>query len=69
MNGCKTVLSPEYKAMMRRLARQVDAGVTGPALDALIRHELQKLAAQAESDMGYLLPRSKDHRTRRPSSN
>jgi hypothetical protein len=69
MNGSTTVPSPEYKAMMRRLARQIDAGVTGKALDALIHHELQKLAAQAESDVGYLLPRAKDTRSRRPSDN
>jgi hypothetical protein len=54
-----------YREMERRLAPQIAAGVTGKALDALIRHELHKLIADGE----YLVPSAKDNRIHRRSSN
>lgn len=65
MNENIAVPCPTMSALLRRLARQVEAGVSGPALDALIRHELLKVA----DGNGHFLPKASDTRTRRPSTN
>lgn len=61
-------LSP-LAAMYFRLSALVDIGISEARLDEAIREEWAALAAQAEEEVGHLLPRAKDPRVWTLSSN
>jgi hypothetical protein len=61
--------SSDVADMFRRLHEIVRLGVTGDQLDAAVRAELVALAAKAEDEIGYLIPRTGDMRVVTVSDN
>ena len=62
-------IRPEITKLRKVLQQMIELGASDDVLNDVIRESLKDMASRAEDEMGYLLPRSNDPRTRGESLN